>query len=219
MSQKKRILLCIVVSMIGVTTWAQTNYPKFEAAADFSLVKFNPSTRFTTSHDLFGGGGSLTYNFTKFVGIKADFQGYGSQTNAGTIPAGTVINGRTVLADTNVSASGTLFTYLFGPQFKYRTSRFEPFGEVLFGGAYSTLAGNLYRNVANATGVSVAPNNNAFAMEVGGGLDIKITPTIAIRPVQIDYLLTRFGRNITGTNNQNSFHYAAGIVFRFGGTQ
>jgi len=43
-----------------------------------------------------------------------------------------------------------------------------------------------------------------------------VTPKIAIRPVQFDYLLTRFGNAFTaGNNNQSNFRYQAGVQFRF----
>lgn len=210
----------VLVAMMGLTAWAQSEYPKFEAAADFSLVAFNPSKAFTTSHNLFGGGGSITYNVTKFIGVRADFQGYGSQTNTFFIPPGTTVStsrGVLTLPTGTFNVNGNLFTYLFGPQIKYRASNFEPFGEVLFGGAHS----NVYTNLLNQAGlvIGVTPGNNAFAMLVGGGVDIKVSHSIALRPAEIDYLLTRFGSNITGnTSNQNNFHYAAGVVFRFGGS-
>jgi hypothetical protein len=51
---------------------------------------------------------------------------------------------------------------------------------------------------------------------IGGGIDIPVTPKIAIRPVQFDYLLTRFGNAFTaGNNNQSNFRYQAGVQFRF----
>ena len=53
MSIRKALLIGAVV-MIGLTAWAQ-DYPKFQAYADYSLVHFNPSKAFTTSHNLNGG--------------------------------------------------------------------------------------------------------------------------------------------------------------------
>ena len=48
-------------------------------------------------------------------------------------------------------------------------------------------------------------------MEFGGGLDIPITKTIQLRPVEVDYLMTRFGVNgTTYTANQNNFKYSGG---------
>jgi len=43
-----------------------------------------------------------------------------------------------------------------------------------------------------------------------------VTKSIAIRPAQFDFVLTRFGNSFTkGNNNQSNFRYNAGIVFRF----
>jgi hypothetical protein len=51
---------------------------------------------------------------------------------------------------------------------------------------------------------------------LGGGVDIKVTSHLAIRPIEVDYYLTRFINNFTtGNNNQNNFRYQAGLVFEF----
>jgi len=52
-------------------------------------------------------------------------------------------------------------------------------------------------------------------MAVGGGLDISLSSRISIRPVEFDYVLTRYTNPLTSTNNQNNFRYCGGIVFKF----
>ena len=48
--------------------------------------------------------------------------------------------------------------------------------------------------------------------------DIPITPVIQARPLEVDYLMTRFGVNgTTYTGTQNNFKYSAGVNFVFGG--
>jgi opacity protein-like surface antigen len=112
-------------------------------------------------------------------------------------------------------ASGNLFTYTFGPQIKYRAGKLEPFAEVLLGGAHS----NFYANACNKnTGEcgNRSPSNNAFALAIGGGVDIAVSSKIAIRLVDADYELTRFGNNFTGGNNsQSNFRFQTGVQFRF----
>jgi hypothetical protein len=60
---------------------------------------------------------------------------------------------------------------------------------------------------------------NAFAMALGGGIDIGLTRHRAIRAVQVDCLRTQFsasaGLSSSLGNRQNSFRYSTGIVFRF----
>jgi len=101
---------------------------------------------------------------------------------------------------------------------KFRTSPFEPFVETIFGGAHSNFYGNLFKycTSGNCVAASKSPSNNAFDFLIGGGNDILVTPKITIRPVQFEYLLTRFGNAFTGgNNNQSNFRYQAGVVFRF----
>jgi opacity protein-like surface antigen len=103
---------------------------------------------------------------------------------------------------------------MFGPQIKYRAGKLEPFAEVLLGGAHS----NFYANGCTNVGIcgSKSPSNNAFSMAIGGGVDIAVSPKFAIRLVDADYDLTRFGNNFTGGNNsQSNFRFQTGVQFRF----
>jgi hypothetical protein len=60
------------------------------------------------------------------------------------------------------------------------------------------------------------PSNNAIDFILGGGLDIPLSKSIAFRPAQFDYALTRFGNGFTsGNQNQSNFRYQIGIQFRF----
>jgi hypothetical protein len=85
-------------------------------------------------------------------------------------------------------------TYLFGPQFSFPSS-VSPFAHVLIGAAHETFS---------------SASANAFAVAFGAGINIKLAPHVAFRPLQIDYLLTRFG-----PSTQNQPHVSAGLVFHF----
>lgn len=92
-------------------------------------------------------------------------------------------------------------TFLFGPRFTVRdTGSFQPFAHVQFGGA---------RLSASAGGISVS--DTSFAMNFGGGVDVKIGDRLAWRAGQIDYLMTRFGGD-----SQHNFRFSTGIVLRIG---
>jgi opacity protein-like surface antigen len=137
-----------------------------------------------------GGSGSLTANFTPLFGFTADFGRYDNS---------------------HSGVSSTNFTYLFGPQFTYRgNEHVTPFFHVLFGGSH------LSSSFSSGGTSSSSDSSNAFAFAPGGGLDVHVSPHVAIRVAQVDYLLTKFKDD--QDNRQNNVRVSAGIVFRWGGT-
>lgn len=205
----RKAMLLGVVLLLGLTALAQ-DHPKFEAGLDYSYARYSPSHKFIpNSYSLNGGGGSFDYNFTKYLGFKADFQGYASNTQNFSIPAGSTL----CPSGCSGKVQANLFTYLFGPQIGIRSGKFRPYGHFLIGGAHSNAAGNLKTATASTSGT---PSNNAFALAFGGGLDIPINHrgSIAIRPAEVDYLWTRFNIQ-TGQSSQSNFQYKGGIVFNF----
>jgi hypothetical protein len=196
------------VSLLSVAAFAQ-DYPKFEVPVGFSFVNVHPNLAPITSFNVFGGGGGFVYNVNSLIGIKADFMGY---TQGSGLRDQLKHDG--LLAG---NANGNVFTYMFGPQFKKHSGMFQPFGEALFGAAHT----NAYATILTDEGklLSGSGNNNGFAMEFGGGLDVPLTKTIQFRPVEVDYLATHFGANHVANYHawQNNFKYVAGVNFTFGG--
>ena len=89
------------------------------------------------------------------------------------------------------------FTAVFGPQLTYRAEKASPFVHALFG-----------VNRASTAGLS----DSAFAMALGGGLDINITKRLAFRLVQADYLMTKHA-----DDRQNNIRLSTGLVLKLGG--
>ncbi len=207
MNRSKAMILAAIL-VLGAGALAQ-EFPRAELGFDYSYARYAPSLPYSSGHSLNGGGGSVTFNITESLGIKADLQGYGSTLVPFKTPAG--VNG---------NVQGNLFTYLFGPQVKIRSEKVQPFVHLLFGAAHS----NVYARAFNIVCTSPTscgygtPSSDAFAMAFGGGIDIPITKLIAIRPAGIDYLMTRFTNPLTSTNNQNNFRYTAGVVFNLANT-
>ncbi len=201
-----KLFAIIAFALLATLTVVAQDVPKFEVPVNFSFINVHPNQAQLTSFNVFGGGGAFVYNVTPWIGIKADFNGY---------TQGSGLKNQLANQGYAGAVSGNLFTYLFGPQIKKHSGKFQPFGEALFGAAHT----NMYATIANAEGLtSGSSNNNAFAMEFGGGLDIPVTQHIQLRPVEVDYLMTRFGVNgTTYTANQNNFKYSAGLNFTFGG--
>jgi opacity protein-like surface antigen/outer membrane protein OmpA-like peptidoglycan-associated protein len=200
----------VVVGLLLLTTglvWAQ-DFPKVETSPAFMYIH-TPIDIMGDKRALncAGGGGTFAYNFTSALGIAADMGGckfFGQ-----TFPV------------LSAKVDGYAFTYLFGPRFTYRNKNaFTPFGEINFGGTRLSLS------CKNATGEFCVGNptysKNAFAMTVGGGFDIKLSKKFSLRPIQAEYLLTRFGNDCSqgqcfNFGNQNSFRLKSGIVIAWGG--
>jgi hypothetical protein len=202
------------ILLLGLAAWAQ-EFPRADLGFDYSYARYAPSASYSKGHSLNGGGGSVTFNINEYLGIEMNLQGYGSNHTKFNIPPNSTFPG-----GLSGDVQGNLFTYLFGPQVRIRTHRFQPFAHLLFGGAHTNVYGNAFTHlcqpIAGGCALSKAPAADAFAMEFGGGFDIPINHTVSFRPAEIGYLLTRFTNPLTGTNNQNNFHYSVGLYFSLG---
>jgi len=203
----------------GATTGTVTPYsgwrnnigtPRFELFVGYSYLRAVPTladgNRLVWMN---GGSTSLAFNFNRYVGIVGDF---GVYTNSEIRFQGAYKT--TVDVDnSNVAA----LSYLFGPRLSFRNhSRFTPFAQALFGGVHDNKV-SLSKCTFNCT---LLPDESAFAMTAGGGLDIRLRRHFAIRPIQAEYLMTRFQDYSGGTtSSQNDMRLSAGIVFRFGEKQ
>jgi opacity protein-like surface antigen len=208
----KKLILVGLVVLLGSVAFAQD--PKAEVSINYSYMRFNPeNSSVINSFSLNGGGGAFSYFFNSMIGIKAEFEGYGSQTRNFNFTNTAFCN--TEGGVCTGSAQGNLFTYNVGPVVKFRTPHFQPFVEAMFGGAHSNVVGNLKKDCTGCVVVK-SPSNNAFDFIIGGGIDIPITHSISFRPVELDLALTRFGNAFTkGNNNQSNLRYQAGFVFSF----
>lgn len=201
------------------TALAQGEYPKVETSPAFMYIRSSPNItnafsfngqqfNGSNSFNCAGGGGTIAYNLTSMLGIAADLGGCKFFGDTLGIP-GTKIN-------------GSQFTYLFGPRLTFRNSSpFRPFFELNFGGdrLAATCKSSSVRCL-NAVGGGTY-SKNAFAMTVGGGFDIQLSKRISLRPVQVEYLYTRFGNSCAfavcnNNNNQNAFRLKSGIVIAWG---
>jgi len=152
--------------------------------------------------EVFGG---YSYFHSSFAGTGLNFNG-GSGSITGNVTPNFGITADFGGYHNNTSGVSTNnFTYLFGPQFAYRgNERVTPYFHVLLGGVH-----------ASSSLGTVSESSNAFALAIGGGLDAKVAPHIAIRVAQVDYLLTKLPDD--KDDRQNNVRVSAGIVFRWGG--
>jgi opacity protein-like surface antigen len=108
-------------------------------------------------------------------------------------------------ANTRVGIDDKLLTYLFGPRFNLRRGNWTPYAQFLFGGGY--VFNNHY---------GISQSQNAFATAAGGGLDYNLTKHIALKPIQVEYVMTQIKAANGFGSHQNDVRYSAGVVFRVG---
>ena len=221
----KRSTIVIAAGLLSTFVAAAQEPPRYEAFLGYTYVRanqFNQNLGLAQSIGGFsmnGGSGQFIYNFSKWIGVVADF--------------GAVHKGNVGI----INAENTTAFTLFGPRVYFRKGRFSPFGEVLFGAVYREVSkevngvtnldtpflpvvypSNLFPGPDAQVTARISTSENAFAMEAGGGLDYRISKHFSYRPVEVDYVLTRFPSLSTGTRqNQSSISASTGIIFAFGG--
>jgi hypothetical protein len=213
--------LLLVVLSLGITAPAQDTQ-RFEAFGGYS---FTHESGLLDSNNFSGWDSSSTVFLNRWFGVTADFSGlYGSQTTPIAYVGGQPIG--------KIKNTASSYTYLFGPHFTYRRSRYAPFAESLFGlhnprEGYTILESPECPPPATCIGTPAGTGGSGsyhkFAMAIGGGLDIALSHGISFRPVEVDYLLLRIpsladenGTLVFYTANKNAFRYSTGITFRFG---
>jgi hypothetical protein len=157
-----------------------------------------------------GWHASVTGNGNSWIGAVFDFSGVFSNPRI-------TLGGLTPVATVNTST----FNYLFGPRFTYRhMNHITPFAEALFGPSQ-------FRFTSSDLGITNVISATAFATALGGGVDVPLNHTIALRVIHADYILTRFRElgidTTTGLptfngqrRTQNNLRASAGVVFHFG---
>jgi hypothetical protein len=210
----KSVSIFVFTLLLGQCAFAQEEgLPKVDVFFGYSFLRVNSAQQipaFTAN----GGVSTLGLNFTDHIGLEAEFGGY--------------FNGNI----NNLQLDTTSFSYLFGPRVSYgRTKKFDPYFHTLFGvnrASTSVAASSILipmQHLAPGDDGRFSVSQVNFAMAVGGGIDIRLSKHVLLRPVQIDYYLTRFetptfleGPGAPTTNkNQNNIRFAAGVAFSFGG--
>jgi hypothetical protein len=99
-------------------------------------------------------------------------------------------------------AAGAAIPYLFGPRLNFRRRVVTPFAQVLLGG------------VVTSSGIQTSGWQDHFAMTGGGGIAVKVSKQLSIRPVQAEYFMTKIPDGLN--NQQNNFRFSAGVALLIG---
>lgn len=92
-------------------------------------------------------------------------------------------------------------TLMYGPVFSYRkNSKIVPFAHVMAG---AMRGGPEY--------LGISKPEYEIGVMAGGGLDVKVSPRVSLRLIQVDYLMSRFS-----SARQDNMRLSAGLVFTLG---
>jgi hypothetical protein len=230
MNLKKCSLLFGAV-LFTASVAAGTDFPTAEAFLGYNWVRFSPDSQRLPNFDglpsfnLNGGNAQLAYNFRPSIGLVLDI---------GAVHAGSVFGIANNVGSNGSGVDHTLVNFVLGPRYTFhRHSRWMPFAQALFGGARATsstsitvLPGGIVwppvgllvpPGTLQPLGATLRVERTGFAMLLGGGLDIKVSKHVALRPIGADYYLARLPSFVTGNDtNRNHFRYSAGVNFLFG---
>lgn len=185
----KLVLAALAFAVLALPSRAQDETPRLEAFGGYYYARFNVNANVagvapSLTFNGNGGGGQLEYNANPWLGVVGDLGGYGATST------------------TNGALVGGAFTYLFGPRVNFGHGKVTPFAQTLFGGIRTT------------DGIGRSGPEYNFAMTAGGGIDVKLSKYVSVRPVQAEYFMTKLPDGLN--NRQNNLRIGAGIVFRFG---
>jgi hypothetical protein len=198
------------------------SFVRVSAGNDITIPAFSlgsvPTSDYVISLHQNGNGwhGQLVQDVNGWVGGVIDFSGFYANRTFDLTPF--LLNEQ---LRTNLSA----YTFLAGPRFVHRgPGPLSLFGEPMVGLA------NGRANVASLATVlaTVAPNVEAvlglpfhetkWAYSLGGGIDLRVRPSLAVRLVEAEWIRTHFPQTIS-RDFQNNVRVSAGIVLRVGGTR
>jgi len=184
-----RKVLFIALLVLGCGSWVfAQDYSKGEFYGGYQYLHIDTGNTGVDNSWPAGFGLDGTYYFTKNIGLTADF-GYNKHDYSG-------------------GTNAHIYEFLFGPRFKARFGKLEPFADAGFGISHGGL---------QMTSTTVTAN--AFTMALGGGLDVGVAKHFAVRLGEFHYVYTRFATgsatfNPNGSDSQNNFAFGAGIVIR-----
>jgi hypothetical protein len=153
---------------------------------------------YNTLHNNLAGGGSF-WQQGGGLELSAEFyRGFGMTMSV----AGSRVS--------NINRSGvnlTTITDVFGPRYNWATpsGKIALFGQGLIGEAHGS--DSVFPSPQGALS-----SYNSFALQAGGGVDLRLSNHFAVRPIQADWLRTQFPN--AGTNVQYNLRIGAGIVIR-----
>jgi outer membrane immunogenic protein len=160
--------------------------PVLETGVGYTFIHANAPPGQCGCFSANGGYGSVAFNMPGGFGVVADLTAVHANNIAGT------------------TQSVTVFNYLFGPRYSFRTlsKRFVPYAQILGGGSQELSSYTAIQNVSGA------------AFSVGGGVNTTLKPHFGWTIVEADWVHSYIPN--AQNNLQNDIRVSTGLTFRLG---
>ncbi len=207
---RKLVFLVRVILVVGVSARAQ--HPRVEIFGGYSYANLDeglfPLSSLSGRRNANGWGVSVSLNANRFFGFTADFAGqFGDVQTLDPTLACIAVFPPPPGCTTDVNFSTQQF--LFGPRFTLRGAGATAFVHVLLGANRTRLS-----SFTSLGGTVPARSETDVALAAGGGLDVRLSPFLALRAFQVDYIPVHQGGFINQDFAQN-IRVQTGIVLRF----
>ncbi len=208
---RKLVFLVAVVLVVGVSARAQ--HPRGEIFGGYSYAGFDgdlfPSS-LSNRENANGWGASVSLNANRFFGFTADFASqFGDVPTLDPTLACIAVFPPPPGCAVEVKVNFSTQQFLFGPRFTLRGAGATAFVHVLLGANRTRLS-----SFPTLGGLVPAQTETDFALAAGGGLDVRLSPFLALRAFQVDYIPVHQGGIINQDFAQN-IRVQTGIVLRF----
>jgi opacity protein-like surface antigen len=210
---RKLLLLFAILLVCAPAGFAQSDYSNWEFFIGYAHERANNGAdRLDARGRAVNANGSTRR--VDFVSDRIPYNGVSTEVVANVTPhIGLVGNFAATFANTDFvdALSGQSFharvsryTLLFGPRFNGRNSSpFIPYAHALFG--FARYQAKFRNNDFSCPDT----NETAFAMALGGGLDIRASKHIDIRAAQVDYLPVFFSHK-----REDGLRFTAGVKIK-----
>jgi len=181
-----------------IDTHAVQDFFNLERVLDPTL----PLVNFGAHQTQHGWNFGVQENMNNWFGGVVDVSGnYGTKRLTVLSSGGVTVTTRTKLRS---------YTFMGGPQLTLRrSSRFQPFGRALLGGAWYSDSTNVLANNVPLI-AEIKESDSGFALGGGGGTDISFSSHLGMR-VTVDYIRTFFFND-----SQGNIRSTVGLIYRFG---
>ena len=210
---RKLLLLLAIVLVCAPAGFAQSDYSNWEFFIGYAHERANNGAdRLDVRGRAVNPNGSTQR--VDFVSERIPYNGVSTELVANVTPhVGLVTNFAATFANTDFvdaltgrsfHARVSRYTLLFGPRYNWRNSSpFIPYAHALFGVA------RYQAKFRNNDFTCPDTSDTAFAMALGGGLDIRAGNHVDIRAAQVDYLPVFFSHK-----REDGLRFTAGVKIK-----